>query len=144
MTKTSKAFDFRKPVAYDTAAKEAFHRDARRQLKLLADALGLPPEKFDLRSNKAGIAVSGEITLRADRLYVQVSQPATGANSGILIRTCHSRQDYVGGPNNFASLDLLNRPEELARRIKKVCRLDEDAATASGEPASDANEGAAP
>jgi hypothetical protein len=144
MTKTSKEFNFRKPVAYDTAAKEAFHRNARRQLKLLADALGLPPEKFDLRSNKAGIAVSGEFTLHADHVYVQVCQSLMGHQSGILIRTCQDRKDYVGGPNNFASLDLLNRPEELARRIKTVCRLNEDAATTSGKPVSDANEGAAP
>jgi len=141
MSKSSQAFDFRTPVAYDASAKEAFHRNARRQLKIVANALGLEPEKFNLRSNKAGIAVSGEITLHADRLYVQISQPATGADSGILIRTCHSRQDYVGGPNNFASLDLLNRPEELARRIKWACRLDEDAATAASKPAS---EGVAP
>jgi hypothetical protein len=141
MSKSSQAFDFRTPVAYDASAKEAFHRNARRQLKIVANALGLEPEKFNLRSNKAGIAVSGEITLHADCLYVQISQPATGADSGILIRTCHSRQDYVGGPNNFASLDLLNRPEELARRIKWACRLDEDAAAAASKPAS---EGVAP
>jgi hypothetical protein len=63
MPKTSKEFDFRKPVAYDPLAKQIFHRNAQRQLKLLAAALDLPPEKFDLRSNQAGIAVSGEITL---------------------------------------------------------------------------------
>jgi hypothetical protein len=33
---------------------------------------------YDLRSNEAGLAVSGEITLHADRLYVQVSQSAMG------------------------------------------------------------------
>jgi hypothetical protein len=62
MPTTSKPFDFRKRVAYDDNAKEAFHRNARRQLKLLAAALGLPTGAFDLRSNKGGIAVSGEIT----------------------------------------------------------------------------------
>jgi hypothetical protein len=144
MSTTSKPFDFRKPVAYNASAKDAFHRSGRRQLKLLATALDLPSEKFDLRSNKAGIAVSGEVTLHADRIYVQVSQSVMGPDCGILIRTCQGRKDYVGGPNNFASLDLLNRPEELARRIKAVCRLDEDAATASAKPASTANEGAAP
>jgi hypothetical protein len=144
MSKSSQPFDFRTPVAYDASAKEAFHRNARRQLKIVANALGLEPEKFNLRSNKAGIAVSGEVILHADRLYVQVSQSAMGADSGILIRTCQGRKDYVGGPNNFASLDLLNRPDELARRIKKVCRLDEDAATTCGERASAANERGAP
>ena len=62
--------------------------------------------------------MSGEVTLHADRLYVQVSQPATGRDTGILFRSCEGRRDYVGGPNNFASLDLLHRPAELVRRIK--------------------------
>ena len=123
MPTTSKPFDFRKRVAYDDDAKRAFHSNARRQLKLLADALGLDPATYDLRSNKAGPAVSGEITLHADHLYVQVCQPATGWDTGVLIRTCKDRKDYVGGRNSFASLDLLNRPEDLARRIREACHV---------------------
>jgi hypothetical protein len=123
MSKIPKAFDFRKPVAYNGAAKIAFHTRAKRQLKKLADALSLPPGSFNLLSNKGGIAVSGEITLHADHLYVQASQPATGSDTGILFRTCKGRKDYVGGPNNFASLDLLNEPEELARRIREACHV---------------------
>jgi hypothetical protein len=120
MSKTSHAFDFTRPVAYD-GAKRAFHSHARRQLKQLANALGLAPGSYDLRSNQGGIAVSGEVTLHADRLYVQACQPATGHDSGILFRTCQDRKDYHGGPNNFASLDFLNRPAELAHRIEEVC-----------------------
>lgn len=123
MSKTSQAFDFRKSVAYNGAAKRLFHTKACRHLKRLADALGHSPDGFDLRSNKAGIAVSGEITLHADRLYVQVCQPATGSDTGVLFRTCQGRKDYVGGPNNFASLNLLHQPEELARRIKEACHV---------------------
>jgi len=123
MPKTSSDFDFRKPVSYDDAAKRAFHSHARRQLKRLAAALGLPPQSYDLRSNAGGIAVSGEATLQADHLYVQASQPPTGQDTGILFRTCQGRKDYHGGPNNFASLELLNRPEDLARRITEACRV---------------------
>jgi hypothetical protein len=123
MSRKSKTFDFRKLVAYDGEAKRAFHNNARRQLKQLADALGLPHGSFDLRSNQGGIAVSGEITLHTDHLYVQASQPCTRADTGILFRICEGRKDYVGGPNNFASLDLLNAPGELARLIKAVCRV---------------------
>jgi hypothetical protein len=144
MPTTSKLFDFRKRVAYDDAAKRAFHSRARRQLKLLADALGLPPGSYDLRSNAGGIAVSGEITIHADRLYVQACQPATGHDSGILFRTCRDRKDYHGGPNNFVSLDLLNLPDELARRIKQACRFDGDAAAARGKATSSANGGGVP
>jgi hypothetical protein len=114
-------FDFRKRVAYDADAKRRFHREARQRLRELAEALGLDPDARDLRSNEGGIAVSGEITLHADRLYVQVSQPATRADTGILFRTCEGRRDYTGGRNNFASLDLLHRLGELARLIRQHC-----------------------
>jgi hypothetical protein len=120
MPRTSSArFDFRKRVSYDSDAKHLFHTQARRRLLELAAALGLGDSAYDLRSNQGGIAVSGEITLHADRLYVQVSQPATRADTGILFRSCEGRRDYVGGRNNFASLDLLHRPDELARLIKR-------------------------
>jgi hypothetical protein len=46
-----------------------------------------------------------------------------GHHHGILFRSCRDRQDYCGGPNNFASLDLLNRPVELARLIKETCHV---------------------
>lgn len=123
MSRTSKAFNFRKSVAYDAEAKRVFHSRARSQLRRIAIALGLEPGSYDLRSNLAGIAVSGEITLHGDHLYVQVSQSAMGYHSGILFRTCKGRKDYVGGPNNFASLDLLNRPEDLAHRICEACHV---------------------
>ena len=117
------AFDFRKRVAYDDDAKRLFHRHARRQLGLLAAALGLAPGSFDLRSNQGGIAVSGEATLHTDHIYVQACQPATGHDSGVLFRVCEGRKDYTGGRNNFASLELLNDPGQLARLIRGACRV---------------------
>ncbi|MDH8489736.1 hypothetical protein QIG87_27455, partial [Klebsiella pneumoniae] len=62
-----------------------------------------------------------EITLHSDRLYVQASQSVMGPDHGVLFRTCKGRKDFVGGQNNFASLDLLNRPEDLAHRIREAC-----------------------
>ena len=118
------AFDFRTSVAYDDVRKCEFHRLARRQLGRLAKALDLPSGSYDLRSNMAGIAVSGEITLHAARVYVQTSQPFGGFDSGILIRICNGRKDYVGGPNNFASLDLLHEPVTLARVVKQATHGD--------------------
>jgi hypothetical protein len=111
-------FDFRKRVAYYPEQKHLFHRNARRQLQKLAAALGFNTGGYDLRANKGGIAVSGEVTLHADRLYVQASQPATGSNTGILFRSCEGRRDYVGGANHFASLDLLHDPGALATLIR--------------------------
>ena len=121
--KTDDHFDFLKRAAYYPEQKRLFHKNARRQLKQLAAALGLESGDYDLRSNKGGLAVSGEITLHADRLYVQASQPATGSNTGILFRSCQGRRDYVGGPNNFASLDLLHEPAVLAHRVRAACLI---------------------
>jgi hypothetical protein len=121
MSKPADAFDFRKPVAHDAVAKRAFHTAAQRQLRRLAHALGLTRSQYDLRLHAGGSGVSGEVTLHSDRLYVQVSQPAGRANAGILFRTCHGRKDIAGGENHYASLDLLNQPERLARLIRQVC-----------------------
>ena len=116
-------FDFRKRVAYDDDAKRLFHHRARRQFRELANALGLAPGSFDVRSNQGGIAVSGEITMHSDHIYIQACQPATGHDSGVLFRLCKGRKDYSGGRNNFASLDLLNDPSQLARIIRTACRV---------------------
>jgi hypothetical protein len=106
--------------AYNPEIKQRFHTTARRRLRRLATALGFPPGSFDLRSNPGGIAVSGEITLHHDNVYVQVCQPATGADSGILIRTCEGRRDYAGGRNHFAPLRLLDDEAALAAQVRAV------------------------
>ena len=116
--KSTDRFDFRKRVAYYPEQKRLFHRNARRQLRKLAAALGLEPGDYNMRSNKGGNADSGEETQQADGLYVQASQPATGGDTGILFRSCEGRRDYIGGRNNFASLDLLHEPGALATLIR--------------------------
>ena len=78
------------------------------------------PEAYDLRSNEGGIAVSGEVILHSDHLYVHASQPATGWDTGVMFRSCEGRRDYTGGRNHFVSLNLLHTPDVLARRIHKA------------------------
>ncbi len=113
-------FDWYRRCAYDGEQKKLFHRQARIALHALAKELRFPESSYDLRSNRAGIAVSGEITLHHDRVYIQVCQPATGADSGILIRTCDGRRDYEGGGNHLAPLSLLDHPAELAEYVRAV------------------------
>jgi hypothetical protein len=112
--------DWYTSCAYALEQKQHFHTTARARLRKLASALGFPPGTYDLRSNQGGIAVSGEITLHHERVYVQVCQPATGADSGILIRTCEGRRDYTGGRNHFAPLSLLDDIPALAVRVRRV------------------------
>lgn len=89
-------------------------------MRQLAATLRLPAGSFDLRANKGGIAVSGEVTLHHERLYVQVSQPAFGGDTGVLIRTCRGRRGYVGGPNHFVPLAMLDDVDALADRVRRV------------------------
>lgn len=113
-------FNFNQPVSYDEQRKAQWHRAARKALKATAEALSLSPSAYDLRSNKAGIAVSGEVTLHTDKAYVQVCQSYGGPQMGILIRSCKHRKDYTGGHNNFAPLEFLHYPEKLAERIRAI------------------------
>ena len=106
--------------AYAPEQKRRFHAAARARLRKLAKALGFAPASYDLRNNQGGIAVSGEITLHHDRVYLQVCQPATGHDSGILIRICQGRRDYTGGRNHFVPLALLDDIPALAARVHAV------------------------
>ncbi len=93
---------------------------ARARLRQLAAALKLPPGSFDLRSNLAGIAVSGEVTLHHDAVYVQVSQSCMGVGMGVLFRACRGRRDYTGGRNHWLPLAALDDIPALGVRVRTV------------------------
>lgn len=113
-------FDWSRRCAYDSEQKKEFHRRAPVALRALAKELRFPQSEYDLRSNRDGVAVSGEVILHADTIYIQVCQSATGVDSGILIRTCEGRRDYEGGRNHLAPLSLLDYPVELAEYVRPV------------------------
>ena len=108
------------PCAYDEAQKRSFHATGRKRLNALAAALDFKTSAYDVRSNRGGVAVSGEVTLHGEHLYVQICQPATGWDSRILIRTCEGRKDYTGGVNHFAPLSWLDDIPQLAHRCRGV------------------------
>jgi hypothetical protein len=114
----TKAFDWSRSCAYDAAAKRSFHGRARSRLRDLAAALQFPAGSFDIRTNKAGIAVSGESILHATHLYVQVSQ--IGKGMGVLLRRCDGRTDYVGGTNHWLALSALDDVNQLARYVRTI------------------------
>lgn len=103
---------------FDYLLKQAFHREAKRALKAVAAALGLAPGSYDLRSNLAGPAVSGEVTLHTERLYIQVQ--GGFQRSDILYRTCAGRRDYTGGMNHFAPVEALDTPTEFAATVARL------------------------
>ena len=106
--------------AYDSVQKRSFHITGMKRLRILAKDLAFAPKSYDIRSNCGGIAVSGEVTLHHEHLYVQISQPATRADTGILIRTCKGRKEDTGGRNHFAPLSLLDDIPELARLCRSI------------------------
>ena len=117
-------FDWHRRCAYDGEQKKKFHREARTALRALAKELRFSESSYDVRSNQGGIAVSGELILHGDGVYIQVCQPATGADTGILIRTCEGRRDFTGGRNRLAPLSLLDQPAELAKYVRAVMSED--------------------
>ncbi len=123
MTNLSSPFDFQKPAAYCREAKRAFHQAARRQLVCLADALGLPPGAYGIQRQRGRMGRSGQIVLHAGLIYVQVSQPSSGHETGVMFRSCEGRRGFDGSVKNIATLDFQNQTEDLARRIRKRGRV---------------------
>lgn len=107
-------------VSYDQDRKAAFHRAAAVVLRQLAKALGYKRGEFDLRHCQGGIAVSGEITLHSDTLYVQLAQSCLGPNMGFMWRTCKGRKDYTGGPNQWATWEALLDLPRLAETMLRA------------------------
>lgn len=106
-------------VAYNESLKAKFHRGAAKVLRTLLPLLGLKKGEYDLRHNMGGIAVSGEITLHTDKLYIQLSQSAAGID-GFMWRSCKGRKDYTGGRNIWSQWDELLDLNTLASRMKQV------------------------
>lgn len=117
--------DWQLKCAYNEAQKQTFHATAQSRLRQLAIIeLQLEPRTFVVRSNKGGIAVSGEITLHHDLFYVQVSQPwGTDGSTGILLRMCNGREDYHGGRNHFLPLVMLDDVPALAVHVRAVAGM---------------------
>jgi hypothetical protein len=103
--------------------KKMFHKDAKHFLKQLASALALTPGSYEIRVNAAGVAVSGEVTLHHDRLYVQLSESCTSPGVSILYRSCKGREDYCGGANQFVSIRELLDADRQERFLAQCRRL---------------------
>ncbi|KXF78213.1 hypothetical protein ATN84_23270 [Paramesorhizobium deserti] len=113
-------FQWTQSCSYDDRQKCLFHSTARSRLKKLAAELRLAGASYDIRSNKAGIAVSGEITLYHEQFYLQVGQFGLASGHGILIRTCKGRKGFTGGLKHFVELHLLDDIPALAASVRAI------------------------
>jgi hypothetical protein len=103
---------------YNEQNKRQFLRDAAAILRDLAGRMGLEKGDYDLRTNKAGVAVSGEVTLHSDGLYVQFGQSLIGPK--FLFRGCRGRKDYTGLQNRWMSWSFLADLDEAAAELKRA------------------------
>ena len=89
-------------------AKKQFLSKSTAFLRALGNDLGLTD--FKVSTNPAGIAVSGDITLKGiwsdgNGLYLQINQPIQPFDA-FLYRTVKSMKDYNGGRNQWLPCDL--------------------------------------
>lgn len=91
-------FQSTRSCSYDEEQKRRFHSIARSRLKKLAAELALSVGTYHICSNKAGIAVSGEITLHHEQVYLQVGQFGLGSGHGIYPHLQHRRPEPLGPP----------------------------------------------
>lgn len=106
-----------KGVAHDAHAKKLFHSEGRKALRALADALGLADDSYDIRSQRGGVAISGDVILHGASIYVQLSLGLMGAGREVMFRKVAGRDDHIGGRNQWASVHELVQPARFASRI---------------------------
>lgn len=110
-------------VAHDEPAKRLFHSQGRAAMRRLADALALDEGSFDIRSSKGGPAVSGEVTLHGQVIWVQLSLDIGGPDREVCFRKVRGRNDHLGDRNLWASIRELMDPDRFAARIHRELRL---------------------
>lgn len=104
-------------VAYNPPAKREFLRMSEQAAIMLASRMGLNEDQYDVRVNKGGEAVSGEVTLHTDTHYVQFVQYSGFLTEGFLVRSCKGRKDYSGGRNHFVNWSDLRDLDKVAQFI---------------------------
>jgi hypothetical protein len=105
-------------VAYKTDEKKMFHDRGAAVLRELAKRLEITGP-YSIHHNQGGIAVSGEITLHSETLYIQFSQSALGFLTGFMYRRCEGLKDYTGGRNNWMKWEELADLDQAAQTILK-------------------------
>lgn len=85
----------------------------------------------DIRFNPSGPAVSGDITLHTDHVYVNISADLhLQSHLGVMVRTCKHRKDYTGGSNHWVRGDA-----DVAQLARLVKRLSDQSEQSKREPA---------
>lgn len=87
--------------------KATLHKEGKRFLSDVAKELELDKSEFEIRSNLAGIAVSGEVMLHTDRLYIQIAESGMSQGIQILYRTCNGQNRFIRAVRFYEEQALL-------------------------------------
>jgi hypothetical protein len=101
-------------------AKAEFHSKGKQVLRAIAKEMGLESGTYDVRSNLGGVAVSGEVALHGEHIYIQFSQSCAGLQDRFMYRACEGRKDYCGRKNHWMLWeDLYDLPRacEVFKRV---------------------------
>ena len=103
--------------------KDLWHRRTASKLRKVAEQVSPGAE---VRSNKAGPAIGGEVILHGDRVYCLLTCPFTGYGDKEALpwglgyaRRCDGKKDYHGGPNHTIHDDTV---EGLCRLLGEISR----------------------
>jgi len=99
--------------------KQAWLAAGGRIARKLAKALGLEKGEFSVRTNPAGPAVSGDVTLHADWVYVSLSQSCAGLGDMFMWRYCDSQRDFTGHANQWERWTSLLDLPRFAEAVKR-------------------------
>lgn len=114
---------------HGAGVKMIMHRDGLGLMRGIAALLQLREGTYEVRSNRGGIAVSGEVTLHHERVYVWLQESCVGGRGlQIIYRTCEGRGDYSGGMNQRVYVRELLDDEVLGRFLLRVARMIDRAA----------------
>jgi hypothetical protein len=88
--------------------------------RALAKELGLEKSQYTLHYNPCGDW--GEASFHTDKMYVSANFDQTpGSELGVLVRSCNGIKDYVGGHNNWLTVEEATLENVLAL-YKRICR----------------------
>jgi hypothetical protein len=109
-------------VAFDQAAKDRFHADARKAMGHLARLLLLGEDAYKVTSNPGDISISGDVTLQTADLEVAVS--VGPAHEGHEVSYHAKRGPLARTQKRHAAILELLRPAGFAARLRRELQLE--------------------
>lgn len=107
------------------AHKEKFHLGCKNFLVALGREMGLRAEHYNLTVNAGGMAISGEVSLHADRLHMWMTHDVDEDGTHLLYRKCRSRDHFGDAPTAVVWLADLKDPAKqraLVDHLMKIAR----------------------